>query len=171
MLTIIAILSLLGGLTMLIALSIVDLRTRLLPNEMVLGFATLGFIFHLTTLSAYVSPTNIALGGAIGFLSLYLIRAAANRIYGEDALGLGDVKLMGAGGVWLGPDMIMIAMSVGAALSLIHGFFVAMRDAQKNKTKPDFANLKIPAGPGFAAGITIAGAMAFKDIFSFFSGE
>lgn len=170
MLTIIAILSLFGGLAMLVALSVVDLRTRLLPNEMVLGFATLGFIFHLTTLAGYVSPVNIALGGAIGFLSLYLVRAAANHIYGEDALGLGDVKLMGAGGLWIGPDMIMVAMSLGATLSLIHGFFVALHEAKENKTKPDFTGLKIPAGPGFATGIAVTGAFAFKDIFSFLNG-
>ncbi len=167
MLTGIAIASLFGAVILLIALSVVDLRTRLLPNEMVLGFATLGFIFHLTTLADYVTPVNIALGGAVGFMSLYLIRAAANHIYGEDALGLGDVKLMGAGGIWLGPDVIMVAMSLGASISLAHGFFVALYDAKKSGQRPNFAQLQIPAGPGFAAGIAIAAAFKFKDIFLF----
>ena len=167
MLTGIAIVSLLGALVLLIALSIVDLRTRLLPNEMVLGLATLGFVFHLTTLAAFLPPTNIALGGIVGFLSLYLIRAGANYIYQDDALGLGDVKLMGAGGIWLGPDMIMIAMSIGAMASLFHGFFTELYLARKHGRKTDFARLQIPAGPGFATGIVLAGAFKFKDLFLF----
>lgn len=158
---------LIGALILLIALSIIDLKTRLLPNEMVLGFATLGFIFHLTTLAAYVSPLQIALGGIVGFGSMYLIRAAANYIYKEDALGLGDVKLIGAGGLWVGPDTIMIAMSAGATVSLLHGLLYALWQAHKTKTKLNLAYLQIPAGPGFAAGIVIAAIMKFHNFSPF----
>lgn len=168
MLEMIAMASLFTAFVLLLVLSIVDLRIKLLPNEMVLGYATLGFIFHLTTLSAYVSPVNIALGAIVGFLSLYLIRAGANYIYKEDALGLGDVKLMGAGGIWLGPDMIMVAMSLGAFASLLHGFCVALYTARKEKLKPDFTYLQIPAGPGFAVGLIIATILQLKDFFTLF---
>lgn len=168
MLELIAMAALFTAFGLLVMLSIVDLRTRLLPNEMVLGYATLGFVFHLTTLAAYVSPVNIALGAAVGFLSLYLVRAGANYIYKKDALGLGDVKLMGAGGIWLGPEMIMVALSVGAFASLIHGFCVALYIAGKEKQKPDFTYLQIPAGPGFAVGLMIATILQLKDFFTLF---
>ncbi len=157
----IALACLCGAVTLLIALSVVDLKTRLLPNEMVLGFATLGFVFHLTTLTSFVSVQNIFLGGFIGFASLYIVRAIANHIYKTDTLGLGDVKLIGAGGLWLGPDTIMLAMSAGAFAGLIHGVYEAFKIAKKTKTKPDFSRLQIPAGPGFAIGLVLAGTYKF----------
>jgi leader peptidase (prepilin peptidase)/N-methyltransferase len=151
----------LGAIALLIALSIIDLRHRLLPNEMVAGFATLGFVFHLTTLARFVPIAEIFIGGIIGFGTLYLVRAAANYLYKTDALGLGDVKLMGAGGIWLGPDMIMLALSIGAIAGLVHGMGHAFYVAGKTGTKPEFARLQIPAGPGFAAGIIIVGIVKF----------
>lgn len=144
-----------GGITLLFILARIDLKIRLLPNELVMGFATLGVVFHLTTMAEFVSPENVVLGGVIGFSVLYIIRMAANRLYDTDALGLGDVKLIGAGGIWLGPDAIMLAMAIGAMAGLIHGFVFAVAQAQKTGEKPDFARLQIPAGPGFAIGLTL----------------
>ncbi|PJB73480.1 MAG: prepilin peptidase [Alphaproteobacteria bacterium CG_4_9_14_3_um_filter_47_13] len=146
---------------MLVALSVIDLKTRLLPNEMVLGFATLGFIFHLTTLARFVSVEEIFLGGFIGFTTLFMIRAVANHIYKTDALGLGDIKLVGAAGLWLGPEAIMLAISAGAMAGLIHGLFVALKIAKKSKKRPDFSYLQIPAGPGFAIGFILVGIYKF----------
>lgn len=157
----IALICLVGALIVLIALAVVDLKTKLLPNEMVLGFATLGIIFHLTTMAEYIAITDIALGGLLGFATLYVLRAVANRIYNADALGLGDVKLMGAAGLWLGPDMVMLSMSLGAMASLSHGFFYGLYLAKKHKTKPQFSTLQIPAGPGFAIGIIATGIYKF----------
>lgn len=139
------------------------MKTRLLPNEMVLGFAALAIVFHLTTLNSFMSFQAMIVGGVIGFSTLYLLRAAANKIYDTDALGLGDVKLLGAAGFWLGADGVMLAMAVGAMAALIHGFVYALYFQKKTGAKrPDFINLKIPAGPGFAIGILIAGIIRFS---------
>lgn len=150
-----------GAVALLAMLSLIDVRHRILPNEMVAGFATLGMVFHLTTLAEFVSVEEMALGGAIGFLALYLIRYAANKAYGQDALGLGDVKLIGAGGIWLGPDTIMLALAAGALAALLHGVGYAVWQGCRNGARPDLLNLQIPAGPGFAAGIIIGGIVRF----------
>lgn len=163
----IAIFCLCGAVILLAALSEVDLRERLLPNEMVLGFATLGIVFHLTTMARFIAPADVLIGGIAGFGMLYLIRAAANYWYKADALGLGDVKLMGAGGLWLGPDGIMLAMTLGATAGLIHGLIHALRIARRTGTRPDFSHLQIPAGPGFAIGLILAGIYQFRH-FDFF---
>ncbi len=157
----IALACLIGAIALLLSLSIVDLKTRLLPNEMVLGFATLGLIFHLTTTASFAAPLEIIAGGVIGFGALYLVRAAANHIYQADALGLGDVKLIGAGGLWLGPDAIMLAMSVGAMAGLLHGAGYALYRQKKTGQPTDWSRLQIPAGPGFAAGLVIVGIYKF----------
>ncbi len=150
-----------GASALLLALSAVDLKTRLLPNEMVLGFAILGLVFHLCTMAAFVSPADIVLGGVEGFGSLYLLRAAANRWYDADTLGLGDVKLIGAAGLWLGPDGVMIAMALGATASLLHGLVIASIAKHRTGGGLNLAQLALPAGPGFACGIVLAGLWKF----------
>lgn len=154
---------LLAATGLLIALSVIDLRIRLLPNKLVLPFALLGILFHITTKWHYLDLTGVLLGGLAGFGTLYIIRAAANYVYKQDALGLGDVKLMGAAGLWLGPEMVMAALSAGAFAGLLHGIAVALKTAHSTKSKPQFARLQIPAGPGFAIGIALVAAYAFQD--------
>ncbi len=161
LLNFIALTCLIGAVGLLGALSVCDLKTRLLPNEMVAGLAVLGILFHATTLVRFVNIPGIVTGAVLGFLIFYAIRAVANRYYEQDALGLGDVKLMGTAGLWLGPDALMLAMALGAFAAMIHGLFDGIATARRNKTKPDFSNLHVPAGPGFAVGIILAGIYKF----------
>lgn len=158
----IALICLVAAVFLLIVLSVIDLRVRLLPNKLVLPFALLAILFHITTTWQFLDVTSMLLGALTGFGTLYLIRAAANYVYKQDTLGLGDVKLMGAAGLWLGPEMVMMALSIGALAGLLHGIAVGLHTAYKNKTKPSFSRLQIPAGPGFAIGIVLVGAYMFQ---------
>src|SRR5688572_14911939 len=117
----IAVLCLFGAVALLIALSVIDLKVRLLPNELVAGFALLGVVFHLITQGYHLSVQDILTGALLGFGILYALRFAANWYYKQDALGLGDVKLMGAAGLWLGVDGVLFALTLGAFAGLIHG--------------------------------------------------
>ena len=164
MLEIIAFLCLAGALVFLCVLSLIDLKHGLLPNELVFGFLCLGIIFHLCTLFTYLSVTDMVLGGFMGGGILYLIRAIAMRFYGADALGLGDVKLLAAAGLWLGPYYILIAMTLGALAGIAHGLGMALYYRKKNKMKVDLAGLSLPAGPGFAVGTVIAAVTKFHDL-------
>jgi leader peptidase (prepilin peptidase) / N-methyltransferase len=104
------------------AVSVSDLRTRLVPDEpLVLGLA---LALVLSALSAPGQlPERLAAGaGAAGFL----LAAALIR---PDGMGLGDVKLAGVLGVYLGAAVIeaMIAAFavgsvVGLALIVRHGW-------------------------------------------------
>lgn len=164
MLSFIAVLCLLGALILLLALSIVDLRTWLLPNEMVTGFMTCGLIFHLSTVFAFASVIDMALGAFIGGGSLYLIRGVSNMFYRVDTLGLGDVKLLAAAGVWFGPHYILIAMTCGAFAGLLHGLAYVLYIGMKTGTFPGLSRLALPAGPGFAAGIVVTAFVAFEKL-------
>lgn len=145
-------------------LSVIDLKTRLLPNEYVLCFAILGLIFHFTTNNNFLPWRDVMLGCFAGFASLYILRTIANQLCGFDTLGLGDVKLIGAAGLWLGPENVMLAMGAGACVSLLHGFFVAKIQARKTGQSVNLAQMHLPAGPGFACGIILAGIYMFGDI-------
>src|SRR5262245_17971790 len=121
---IVALLCLPAALIVLYVLALIDFRSGLLPNELVMCFAGLGFIFHFCTLFHYLSPIDMMLGAVTGGGLLYVIRTGANFLTKDDALGLGDVKLLAAAGLWLGPQGVLIALIAGAFAGLWHGVFL-----------------------------------------------
>ena len=166
----IALFSLITGFILLTGLAAIDFKTGFLPNEMVAAFAAAGLVFHVSTTASYISPIDIALGALTGFLSLYVLRLAANRLYKDDALGLGDVKLMGAGGIWLGMHGILLAMTIGAIAGMLHGVIAGFMQSRKQKEKTTLLNLQIPAGPGFAVGLIVAACYVLREL-SLFAGQ
>lgn len=146
---------------LLVTMSAIDLKYWILPDELNLALAICGVTFHILTAYAYVSPASMALGAVAGAGLLYVIRFFANRHYDRDTLGLGDVKLLGAAGLWLGLDGTLQAITFGALAGLLHGIIYASWIAIKQKTKFSIGQLSIPAGPGFAIGIMAAGWILF----------
>lgn len=165
MFELISLICIVAAIGLLIALSIIDLKHWILPDELNLAFGICGVVFHLATAYAFVDMKGMALGALIGAGLLYVIRFFSNRHYGRDTLGLGDVKLMGAAGLWLGVDGTLEAITVGAFAGLVHGMVYAGWIAYKNKTRYSITQLSIPAGPGFAVGIVMIGYFMFKNYF------
>lgn len=164
MLEIITGISVLAAILTLLALCYIDLKEHILPNELVLALGILGLVFHLSTIFEFSDIQDMLLGAFIGGGSLYLVRGIASHFYGEDALGLGDVKLLAAGGLWLGSEHILIAITAGAIAGFIHGIGVAIYTQRKSGVKVDINRLAIPAGPGFAIGIFGTGLVKFISI-------
>ncbi|MCB9978656.1 MAG: prepilin peptidase [Rhodospirillales bacterium] len=157
---------LVGAFLLLAGLSAVDFKVRLLPNQMVLMTAFLGVCFHIMTGFVFLSPLSVFMGGVLGFGAFYAIRHVSSAFYGQEAMGFGDVKLIGAGGLWLGPEGIVLGVTIGACAGLVHGSILGVCTALKTGTKPDFRRLTIPAGPGFAFGIGAVALWRFWDVFS-----
>ena len=159
--TILAIALMLTGGGLLVALSVIDLRVRLLPDRLVLPFALCGIAFHIVTLFAYGHLPDMMIGVALGGGLLYGIRFVANRLYGQDALGLGDVKLMAAAGIWLG-EWVLMALCLGALLGMVHGLGVGLYESRRSGQKLNLNRLEVPAGPGFALGIAAIALYRFS---------
>ena len=137
----------------LIRLIVVDLQIQLLPNILVLGLALTGFAFHASTLFYYGGAQTLLIGALIGGGSLFGIRFVANYFYKTDTLGLGDVKLVAAGGLWLGAHDILIALIFGALAGVVHGLSLIGHQWLKTKKIDDLATFSLPAGPGFIIGL------------------
>ena len=150
---------------LLLALSIIDLKHWILPDELNLALALTGVAFHMLTAYKFLSIQDILIGAALGGGLLYVIRFFSNRHYGRDTLGLGDVKLLGAAGLWLGLEGTLQAITLGAFAGMVHGILYAFYIARKNKAAFSISQLSIPAGPGFAIGILIAGYILLADYF------
>lgn len=159
---IVALLCLVIAVILLVVLTVIDFKTFLLPNIYVAPFALLGVAFHLITDFYYLSPSALLIGGVAAYGILYAIRYLGSKYYGEEALGLGDVKLLGASGLWLGLDGVLFAMTIGAAAGLIHGLIQAYYNKIKTKKPFSIKRLTIPAGPGFVVGILVMGGIMYK---------
>ena len=97
---------------------------QIIPNRLNLTIFEVGLVFaFLYGLSDVAISINMVLGmlaGAGMFLALTLL---GGLIYGKEAMGLGDVKLMGALGLYFGLTNIIIitllSFLIGAILSII----------------------------------------------------
>lgn len=154
----------LAGLAVLVTLSIIDFRTWLLPDWLNALLAVFGLLFHLSIGFTAMPALSMLYGAALGSGILFAVRFFGNRHYKQDTLGLGDVKLMGAGGLWLGPEGIVMAITVGAFAGLIHGILVAVFRAIRDGNRPNLNRLMIPAGPGFCFGLLATALWQFDGI-------
>jgi leader peptidase (prepilin peptidase)/N-methyltransferase len=112
-----------GGLVAVLALlalasSIVDLRTRRLPDVLTAGIGAASAALALSHGSAALAAGAIA--GLLTLIVLELLRFAFRRLRGHEGLGFGDVKLLAALAIWLGPS-IPWALAAAAVIGLLHG--------------------------------------------------
>lgn len=147
---------------LLVILAVIDFKTFLLPNIYVFPFGLLAIVFHVSTDFYYLSLSTMLIGGIAGYGLLWTIRFFGNKYYGQDSLGLGDVKLLGASGLWLGFDGVLFAMTLGAIAGLVHGLLYALYKKHTLKKPFSLTRLVIPAGPGFIIGILAIGGWMYE---------
>ena len=105
----------------LIALSLIDADTQLLPDVIVLPLLWLGLIVN--SFGVY-TDLNTALWGAVfGYLSLWSVYWLFKLVTGKEGMGYGDFKLLAMLGAWGGwqvlPLTILLSSLVGAILGII----------------------------------------------------
>ncbi|MDO8915439.1 MAG: prepilin peptidase [Coriobacteriia bacterium] len=145
----------------LMVLTFIDLDTYRLPNALVGALAVIGLIgavvSQVTGIEA-IPLLSVSGGGLLGqplvtsalgaLLGAGLsggIAALYGRLRGRTGLGMGDVKLLGAMGVFLGPFVLM-ALFVGSLLGAISGLLDAFRRGESAATH------RVPFGPYLALG-------------------
>ena len=80
--------------------SVVDIDRYILPDAVTLPLTLAGLLAHSSNGVASAAP--YALGAVAGYLSLASVAFIYERIRRRSGLGLGDAKLLAAGGAWLG---------------------------------------------------------------------
>lgn len=126
---------------LLITISLIDFRHKIIPDELSLGGIVLGFLFCLLThdITWWASILGTALGGGIFYAVAYGYEKLAKR----EGLGGGDVKLLGMLGAWFGYQSILILIIISTALGSLVG--IAMMIFQKKSLRT-----AIPFGPFLA---------------------
>lgn len=104
----------------LIALSGIDIKTQLLPDNMTLPLLWLGIVLNI--FSTYTDLTSSVLGAIFGYVSLWLVFHLFKLVTGKEGMGYGDFKLLAALGAWLGwqslPLIILLSSVVGATIGI-----------------------------------------------------
>jgi len=100
----------------LIALAVIDLDTRLLPDVVTLPVLWLGLVLSLG--GWFTDSRSAILGAALGYLSLWGFFHLFRLLTGKAGMGFGDFKLLAMLGVWLGwqhlPQIILLSACAGA---------------------------------------------------------
>lgn len=105
----------------LVALSGIDFRTRLLPDQLTLPLMWLGLIASVDNL--YMPAKPALLGAIAGYTSLWVVWWLFKQVTGKEGMGHGDFKLLAAIGAWVGLKgvlpTILLSSVVGAVIGSI----------------------------------------------------
>ena len=106
----------------LLCISIIDYKTYSIPyglNITLFVIAAAGVVLNLVTKPFL--PTEIIgslAGAATGFGILFLLQIAGKLVYKQDAVGTGDLYLLGSAGLLLGPKLIFTAFILGSLVAV-----------------------------------------------------
>lgn len=135
----------------LLALSLIDWDTFLIPDELSLGLLAVGLL--ASPLNPYFSGVwyvrlwASVLGALIGLAIAWGTAAIGERVFKKEALGGGDVKLLAAVGAWSGALGAFDCMMVSSFIGAVYGVW-QIYSGKLKRSDP------IPFGPFLSAGAT-----------------
>lgn len=139
---------------MLISSFMIDYKLQIIPNRITLTMFEIGLLF---TIAQVILNVNLGiaifidnlLGMVVGGGIFLLITLIGGLIAGKEAMGFGDVKLMGAMGLFFGwQKIIMIAVMAFLFAAIVSIIILISRKKKINEY--------IPFGPFIVAGAIIA---------------
>ena len=167
-----------------IAVIVIDFETMLIPDRFSVGGAMFGvlFCFLFPELNEIISSHSMASHFASGFYSLlgllvgssllYWIGVLAQIAFGREALGEGDVKLLGCIGAFCGWKGAVFAIFGGAFLGtvllvplMLSQKFLSKRSPQSSSEQDLQWGAEVPFGPylAIAGMVYFGGASSFID--------
>ena len=132
---------------LLLALSAIDLATYRLPNSITLTGAIIAVL--LTVVLRRDFFISMLLGGLTGLGLLIFMGFIGNLLFRKASLGMGDIKLAGMIGLFIGPAATVGMFFLGVFLGALFGGGVLLSGNKK-------WGQKIPFGPYLAGGAVLA---------------
>ena len=131
----------------LIALTVIDIDTQLLPDDITLPLLWLGLLVNLN--NGFAPLSSAVIGAIAGYLSLWAVYWLFKLATGKEGMGYGDFKLLGAIGAWLGWKMLAIVILLSSLVGAVVGIALIVFTRHGRNTP-------IPFGPYLAAAGLIA---------------
>ena len=131
----------------LLALTMIDVDTQLLPDDITLPLLWAGLAFNLW--GVFAPLASAVIGAIAGYLSLWVVYWLFKLIRGKEGMGYGDFKLLGALGAWLGWEMLPLIVLLSSLAGAVVGLgLVALKGRDHN--------VPLAFGPYLAAGGAVA---------------
>lgn len=102
------------------ALAITDQYSQLLPDNLTLTLMWIGMLMQLLPGWETIGIHASVIGAAIGYMLLWLAAKMFLLLRKQEGLGHGDMKLLAAGGAWLGPMALPLAIVIGSGLAILY---------------------------------------------------
>ena len=131
----------------LLALAVIDLDHKLLPDAITLPLLWAGLIVNLGGL--FSDLASAVIGAALGYLSLWSVYQAFRLLTGKEGMGYGDFKLLAAFGAWLGWQALPLIVLLSSLVGALTGIALMLFGGHRRGTP-------IPFGPFLAAAGWIA---------------
>lgn len=122
----------------LLVLAFIDMKRHIIPDKILIFFAGTGILINTCIfLSAldYWILMNALLGFIAGVLPLFLA-----IVLSKGKMGAGDMKLMGAIGIWTGPVNILLIFFISIFLAGFYAVFMLLLGKMNIKSE-------LPLGP------------------------
>ncbi|WP_114661649.1 prepilin peptidase [Polynucleobacter necessarius] len=131
----------------LLYLAYVDLLTFRLPDVITIPFAAVGLLLNYLPNLGFTDFLNAILGSIFGYFLIWGLNTLYRWIKKPNAIGMGDAKLLGALGAWLGLSSLPSILFIASVTGLIGGLLWL-------RVKKQSLQSAIPFGPFLAiAGI------------------
>jgi leader peptidase (prepilin peptidase)/N-methyltransferase len=131
----------------LLALTVIDFDTQLLPDDITLPLLWIGLA--LNAFNVYTDLKSAVIGAMAGYLSLWGVYWLFKLFTGKEGMGYGDFKLLAALGAWLGWQMLPLTILLSSFVGAVVG--IALMSFGRHGR-----NVPIPFGPYLAAAGLIA---------------
>jgi leader peptidase (prepilin peptidase)/N-methyltransferase len=130
-------------LALLIAITFIDWDHQIIPDPLSLGGVVLGWIGARVCLD--VTLVQSLVGSLVGAGVILVIAISYKAVRRVDGMGGGDVKLMAMIGAFLGWQMVLAVLLVGAMAGSVYGVYLMKRARGDAKTAVAFGSFLAPA--------------------------
>lgn len=133
--------------------SMIDFDHKLLPDFVTVGGMILGVVWNgvdSALLGSWLFILDSVAGLVIGFGLMWLIRFIGGKVFHREAMGMGDVFLMGAVGALFGPVAVLVTLILSSVFGSVVG--VGLITLSRTKSQRFF---EIPYGPYICMGCLV----------------
>lgn len=114
----------------------IDAEFQILPDRITLTGLALGLL--LSFFAKTRTPGSAFLGAALGAGGLLLVAFLYQRVAGHEGMGLGDVKMLGMIGAFLGPAGVVVTVLLSSVAGSLVGLLLIAAARGDRKTRLPF---------------------------------
>jgi len=130
----------------LLAIAMIDIRTYRIPNLLNYGLICLGLVWAILNMGIIGIWPHL-LAAFVGYVAIYSCNYVYAKWRKQDGIGMGDAKLLAAGGALLGIMALPIITLIATSSALIFAVVQALRTGQSQ------LRTALPFGPFLAFAI------------------